>query len=583
MATMLTMPKLGLTMTEGSIQEWKKNEGDPVKKGEVILSVATDKLTYEVEAPEDGVLLAIAVPAGETVPVGAVIGAIGEAGEPFEFPGRGGPGKETAPSPEPGESGPETAGKPVSPHSEKEGKKVAVIGGGPGGYIAAIRAAQLGSQVILAEKNKLGGTCVNVGCIPTKALLHAAGLLDDIRAGLELGIMADSPKVDWDKVQERKNQVVEQLSAGVQGLLAANGVKVVKGNASFVDDRTVEVVSEAGTDRITADAFIIATGSAPSVPPIPGNDLEGVVTSTEALSFAEIPPALAIIGGGVIGVEMASIYASFGSRVTVFEMLPRILPGADAEVVGLLAKILESRGVVIHTAAEVKGIEKAGSGLSVKAVVSGEPTVVEADKVLVAAGRSPFTESLNPEAAGIKVKKGRIVVDEYMRTNREHIYAVGDCCSPVMLAHVAMKEGRIAAENALSRSAKKMDYRTNPGCVYTSPELAWVGLTEEDAKKQGYSVLTGKFPLIGNAKSLISGETRGMVKVVAEEKYGEILGGHIVGFRATDLIAEASLAVGLEATLEEVAQTIHGHPTFGEALCEAALAALGESLHMPPA
>ncbi len=462
-------------------------------------------------------------------------------------------------------------------------KRIIVIGGGPGGYIAAIRAAQLGGDVTLIEKNKLGGTCVNVGCIPTKALLHAAGLLDGMREAPELGIMSDSPKVDWDKVQEHKNQVVEQLSAGVQGLLAANGLEVVKGEASFIDDRTVEVVSEAGTDRVTADVFIIATGSAPSVPPIPGMDLEGVVTSTEALSFPEIPSALAIIGGGVIGVEMASIYASFGSRVTVFEMLPRILPGADAEAVDLLVKILESRGVVIHTAAEVKGIEKAGSGLSVKAAVSGEPILVEADKVLVAAGRRPFTESLNPERAGIKVKKGRIAVDEYMRTDREHIYAIGDCCSPVMLAHVAMKEGEIAAENALTRPAKKMDYRTNPYCVYTSPEFAWVGLTEEDAKKQGYSVKTGKFPLIGNAKSLISGETRGMVKIVAEEKYAKILGVHILASRATDFITEAALAIQLEATLDEIAETIHGHPTFAEAMCEAAMAGLGRALHMPPA
>ena len=586
MVTMITMPKLGLTMTEGTVQEWKKNEGNPVEKGEIILIVATDKLTYEVEAPESGELLKIAVQAGKTVPVGAVLGAIGEAGETVDIPG--GAEEEVHPVSQsiekPLEEAPaagKAAEKPVLAALPAGTKSIVVIGGGPGGYVAAIRAAQLGGKVTLVEKNRVGGTCVNVGCIPTKALLHAAETLESIRSAPGLGIDAGPCSVDWARIQEYKNQVVAQLFEGVKSLLTANGVALEEGAACFVDERTVEVTSAQGVNRLSPDAFIIASGSEPSLPPIPGIDLEGVVTSTEALSFDRIPESIAIIGGGVIGVEMASIYNSFGSSVTVIEMLPRILPGTDGEAATILGKILESKGIIIHTAARVESIEKGSKGLAVKVTLSGEGLSVEAEKVLVAVGRRPYTGCLNLEAAGVGTERGRIVVDSRMRTNRENIYAVGDCCSPVMLAHVAMKEGETAAENIFGRTSS-VDYRTNPGCVYTSPELAWAGLTEEEARKQGKDVVTGTFPMIGNAKSLIAGETRGMVKIVAEKKYGEILGVHIVSPRATDFIAEASMAIRLEATLDEMATIIHGHPTFSESIGEAVLAAFGRTLHMPP-
>jgi len=586
MATMITMPKLGLTMTEGTVLEWKKNEGDPLKKGEVVLVVATEKLTYEVEAPDDGLLLRIAVKAGETVPVGAILGAIGEKGEE---PDLGAAGVEEVPPAEKEAASEREQERPTGalkvtepvPAKGDTGKRVVVIGGGPGGYVAAIRAAQLGGNVTLVEKESLGGTCVNVGCIPTKALLHSAEVNRTVEDAAEAGLKVGSLEIQWDVVQERKNQVVKQLSQGVKALLTANGVEVVTGKASFIDDRNILVRSMEGDRKIESDAVIVATGSEASLPPIPGVDLDGVVTSTGALSFHEIPSRMVIIGGGVIGVEFASIYADFGCNVTIIEMLPQILPGADGEAVSALSKVLEARGITIHTGAKVGSIEAAGSSLVISADLSGREEKIEADKVLVAVGRKPFTEGLNLEAAGIRTERDRISVDKSMRTSVPHIFAVGDCCSPIMLAHVAMMEGEVAAGNIFGLD-EKMDYSTTPGCVYTSPELAWAGLTEEEAKKRGHKVRKGVFPMIGNAKSLISGETRGMVKIVADEKYGEILGVHIVGARATDLISEASLAIRLEATLDEVVETIHGHPTFCEATREAALACLGRAIHSIP-
>ncbi len=586
MATMITMPKLGLTMTEGSVLEWKKNEGDTLKKGEILLVVATEKLTYEVEAPVDGLLLRIAVKAGETVPVGAILGAVGEKGEEIDLeiapPKEYGPPREE-PAPEKERVRPSGDLEDVEPAPTRGGtaRRVAVIGGGPGGYVAAIRAAQLGGRVTLVEKENLGGTCVNVGCIPTKALLHSAEVNRTIGEAAEAGVRVGPGEVRWDVVQERKDKVVKQLSEGVKALLSANGVEVVAGEASFRDERTIVIRSGGEVGEIESDAVIIATGSEASIPPIPGAGLDGVVTSTGALSFKEIPSRLVIIGGGVIGTEFASLYADFGCGVTVIEMMPRILPGADGEVVSALRKVLESRGVTIHTGAQVRSIEAAGSSLVVSADLPGGEGRIEADKVLLAVGRKPFTEGSNLEAAGVKVEKGRVRVDRSMRTSVPHIFAVGDCCSPIMLAHVAMMEGEVAAANIFGLD-EKMDYRTAPGCVYTSPELAWVGLTEEEAKKRGHKVRIGVFPMIGNARSLISGETRGMVKIVADDKYGEVLGVHIMGARATDLVSEASLAIRLEATLEELAETIHGHPTFCEATREAALAGLGRTIHGMP-
>lgn len=596
MSAILAMPKLGLTMTEGSIQEWKKSEGDSVEKGEIVLVVATEKLTYEIAAPESGLLIKILVSVGKSVPVGTTLGVIGESGEKFEITETGQdigvsekterisgkkPGSE--PGIEPGTAAKSESGNPKSLQVSGNGhKQIVVIGGGPGGYVAAIRAAQLDGDVTLIEKDRLGGTCVNVGCIPTKTLLHASRVLETIRQGSEIGIVAGAPRVDWKEIQKHKDQAVSQLSQGIQALLAANGVKILKGEASFVDDRTLSVDSGRGSTKIQADVFIIAAGSEAVSPLIPGIANSGVINSTEALSLPKIPSSMLILGGGAIGVEFASFYSTFGCKVTIIEMLPSILPGADPDASSMIRRIMESRGVSIHTDSLIESIEKKDSSLLVRVNLPGETKTIEAEKVLVAAGRRPFTKHLNLESAGIRNEKGRILVDEYQRTNKRHIFAVGDCSTPFMLAHVAMREGIVAAENILGES-RKMDYLSTPGCVYTFPELAWVGLTEDQARQSGHNVRTGIFPLIGNAKSLILGETRGMVKIVADDRYGEILGVHIVGPRATDLIMEGAIALTLEATLDEITRTIHPHPTISEAMAEAAHVWLGMPIHIPPA
>lgn len=593
MSVTVSMPKLGLTMTEGTVQEWKKNEGDSVEKGDILLVVATEKLTYEIEAPEEGTVLKILVQTGQTVPVGSPLGIVGAAGESVETPVSATVGvkdqEETAEDVPPRkvqkEPVPSRVAEPVvsaGPSSVSGKKKVIVIGGGPGGYVAAIRAAQLGGDVTLVEKVRLGGTCINVGCIPTKALLHASEVLETIRSGAAIGIEAGSPVVDWGRVQEHKNAIISQLVQGIHGLLGSNGVRLLQGEGSFVDEKTLAVRTDKGTEEVQGDFFIIASGSEPASPPIPGIDLEGVIDSTGALELQEIPSSMVIVGGGVIGVEFASLYNSFGCDVTIIEMMPDILPGADREVAGTMRRILERKGIKIHTGSRVISLDEEGSSVSVTANLAGEKKTLKAEKILVAVGRRPLTANLNLEAAGVRSEKGRIQVDEHQSTNKRNIFAVGDCCSPIMLAHVAMREGIVAAENIFGK-AVQMDHLTTPGCVYTSPEMAWVGMTEEQARNEGKSVRKGVFPLVANAKSLTLGETSGMIKIIADEKYGEILGVHIVGPRATDLITEGALALRLEATLEEIADTIHAHPTVGEAMAEAAHVALGMGIHISSA
>jgi dihydrolipoamide dehydrogenase len=593
MSVTVSMPKLGLTMTEGTVQEWKKNEGDSVAKGDILLVVATEKLTYEIEAPEEGVVLKILVQTGQTVPVGSPLGIVGAAGESVETPGSATVDakdqEETAEDVPPRkpqqEAVPSSVPEPVvhSATSELPGKKkVVVIGGGPGGYVAAIRAAQLGGDVTLVEKARLGGTCINVGCIPTKALLHASEVLETIRNGAAIGIDAGSPVVDWSRVHEHKNAIISQLVKGIHGLLGSNGVSLLQGEGSFLDEKTLAVRTGKGTEKIQGDVFIIASGSEPVSPPIPGIDLEGVIDSTGALELQDIPSSMVIVGGGVIGIEFASLYKSFGCDVTIIEMLPDILPGADREVASTMRRIFERKGITIHTGSRVSSLAVKGGSLTVTANLEGEEKTLKAEKVLVAVGRRPLTGKLNLEAAGVRSEKGRIQVDEHQRTNKRNIYAVGDCCSPIMLAHVAMREGIVAAENIFGQ-AVKMDHLTTPGCVYTSPEVAWAGMTEEQARSEGKGVRTGIFPLVANAKSLTLGETSGMIKIIADEKYGEILGVHIIGPRATDLITEGALALRLEATLEEIADTIHAHPTVGEAMAEAANVALGMGIHISSA
>ena len=460
-------------------------------------------------------------------------------------------------------------------------KKVVVIGGGPGGYVAAIRAAQLGAETYLVEKENLGGTCLNVGCIPTKALLHTAELYQAVKHGDRIGLIGDSVQIDWKALMNRKNSVVRRLVGGVAGLLKANGVTVYKGMAEFTGPGEVRVHGDKAT-TLSADAVILSTGSVPVKLNFPGADLPGVVDSTGVLSLSKLPEAIAIIGGGVIGVEFAALYAALGSKVTVIELLPEILPGIDSELARNLKQSLTKTGVSFLNGAKLESISQASGGLSAKVLLGTETKEIAAEIVLVAVGRRAYTDGAGLEAAGVKLERGKVVVDDHYLTNLPGVYAIGDCNGITMLAHAASHQGIAAVEHALGHGAAGHGQPIVPACVYTHPEVAAVGITEDKAKELGIAYKKGVFPLAGNGKSMIDEGEGGFVKILAGAKYGEILGVHMIGPRATEIIGEATLAMRLEATVDELVSTIHAHPTVSESLGEAALAVDNLAIHWPP-
>ena len=462
-------------------------------------------------------------------------------------------------------------------HTEgREGvKSVLVIGGGPGGYVAAIRAAQLGASVTLIEKEKLGGNSLNIGCIPTKCLLRSAELIRDIRErGDELGVRVKGLEVDFPQIMARKNEISRTLTSGVAGLLRLNRITRIDGEAVFVSPKTVEVTKPNGDkETMTADAVIIAAGSVNAVPPIPGiRENPCCIDSTGALSLEELPKTMIVIGGGVIGLELACAYAAFGTKVTVVEALDRMLPMLDADITAVGVESMKRLGVEFHLECPVQSVEPCEAGAAVICRDrEGRTLRVEAEKVLVAVGRRANTASLGLEAGGIRHDRGRIIVNSRMETNVPGVYAAGDCVAVyAQLAHTASAMGEVAAENIMGIDAE-YDEKTNPVCVYIEPEAASIGLTEEQAKERGIDYRVGRFPMSSNGKALILNGGEGLVKIIADAKYGEVLGMHIIGPRATDLISEGALALRLEATVDELISTIHSHPTVTETLREAAL------------
>lgn len=556
MAKLMVLPKLSVVMKEGTIINWYFKEGDEIKKGDVLYDVEAGKMGGSAESEDEGTILKILVNVGEKAKCGEPVAIVGTPGEDFE---------DLIPKKE--------------ENAEAEAKKttITVIGGGPGGYVAAIRAAQLGAEVTLIEKSHIGGTCLNEGCIPTKALLHSAEIYEEAKNGESAGVIAE-PKLDFAKVMENKGAVVDRLVGGVKTLLKANGVKVIEGEALFIDKTKVKVVTKDGEQEVTSDKFIIAVGSVPAVVPIEGINSPQCIDSTGALSLEALPKSMAVIGGGVIGVEMATAYSAFGTKVTIIEMLPRLLMNIDADAVGIIAKSLEEKGVDIMTSTKVVSVADKGATAVVKVEKDGKELEVEAEKVLVCIGRKSATASLNLEAAGIEAERGVIKVNDHMETNVRNIYAIGDCTGGVMLAHVASMQGETAAENAMGEDSR-YDGKTNPACVYTSPETASVGYTEEAAKKEGISYTVGMFDLGGNGKSIIMNGGKGFVKIIAHSRSKKILGMQIIGPRATDLIAEGALAISVNAGIEDIIKTIHAHPTVSEAVREAALAADGRAIH----
>src|SRR6267378_80758 len=452
---------------------------------------------------------------------------------------------------------------------------VVVIGGGPGGYVAALRAAQLGAATAIVEKDRMGGTCLVRGCIPTKALLQASELYTMAREGAAFGLVADNVGFDWSAAQKRKGSVVDQLVKGVEGLLKAGGVTSYTGSARLAGKGLVDVAGE----RLQAKDIVIATGSAVVRIPLPGAEL--TIDSDQILELKEVPKRLAVIGGGVVGMEFAAMFAALGTKVAVFEMLPQVLPMVDADLVAAYAKHLAGLGGEIHTNAKVEEVAKNKGGLQVRFSSGGEGGSVDADQVLLAVGRVPYTQGLAAEKAGVKLERGRVVVDEHLHTSADGVWAIGDVIGGIMLAHVASYEGLCAIDNIVGHANRTPDYHAAPNCVYTEPEIAHVGLGEKEAKDKGLDVKIGKFPFAASGRALTLGQSEGFVKVISDASSGRILGAHIVGPRATDLIAEATLAIQNGLTLEQVDLTIHAHPTLPESLMEAALAAQGRAIHIP--
>ncbi|MEA4848863.1 MAG: dihydrolipoyl dehydrogenase [Clostridiaceae bacterium] len=455
-----------------------------------------------------------------------------------------------------------------------------VIGGGPGGYVSAIRLAQLGAEVTLIEKEHIGGTCLNVGCIPTKVLLHTSEIFSVLKnEAEELGIEAESYKLNWNKLQERKTKIVDQLVNGVKNILKSYDIQIIIGEAKFLNEKEIEVSSNGSKSRLTFDKCIIATGSQPATAPIPGIETRGVITSTEALTLEEVPESLAIIGGGVIGCEIANVYSRLGTKVTIIEMLPNIIPNMEVDIVNVLKSKLEEEGIEIYTDSRVISIEERENMTVVKAEGAKGRFDVEAQKVLLSIGRKPVTAALGLENTKVETERGFIKTDKNLQTKSNNIYAIGDCKGGALLAHTASAEGVHAAEHIMNKKSG-IDFKAIPYCVYTKPEIAGVGMTEKQAREEGYNVGTGIFPLYGNGKALIMGETYGIVKFVTDKDTDEILGLHMAGPRATELIVEGALAIRLEATIDEIVTTIHAHPTVGEALQEAAHAVYGNAIHL---
>src|SRR5438445_631437 len=451
---------------------------------------------------------------------------------------------------------------------------VVVIGGGPGGYVAALRAAQLGARTAVVEKDRVGGTCLVRGCIPTKALLQSSELYTLARDGGPFGLVADSIGFDWAVAQKRKTAVVDQLVKGVEGLLKAGGITVFKGSARLAGKGVVDVSG----DQVQAKDIVIATGSAVARIPLPGAEL--TIDSDQILELKEIPKRLGVIGGGVVGMEFAAMFAALGTQVTVLEMLAQGLSMVDADLVTVYAKHLAGLGGEINTNSKVSEIVKQKGGLQVHFSTGGEGGAVDAEQVLLAVGRAPYTQGLDAEKAGVKLERGRVVVDDHLRTTATGVWAIGDGIGGIMRAHVAAYEGVCAVENIAGHGDRIPDYRAAPNCIYTEPEIAHVGLGEKEARDKGIAVKIGRFPFAASGRALTLGQSEGFAKVIADADSGRLLGAHIIGPRATDLIAEATLAVQNGLTLEQIDLTIHAHPTLPESLMEAALAAQGRAIHI---
>ena len=459
------------------------------------------------------------------------------------------------------------------------GYDLVVIGGGPGGYVTAIRAAQLGKKVALVEKDSIGGTCLNRGCIPTKALIASTSVLENIINAAEFGLHVSDYSIDFEKIMARKNAVVKQMLAGVSYLIKKNKIDLFAGAAKILNQREVSITKQDGSvGNIEGNNLVIATGSEPALISALGYNGRTVITSNEILDIKSVPESLLIIGGGVIGCEFATVFAGLGSKVTILEAMPSILPMVDNELTRRFTLILKKRGVAVKTKAMIVSVKEGADG--VEAILENGDSY-KAEKILISIGRTFNTKDLGLDEVGVELgPKGEILINDYLETNIPGIYAIGDVTNKIQLAHVASAQGIVLVENLYDGKKERMDYSAVPSCIFTSPEIASVGITEEQAKQQGLAINVGKFPFMASGKAVCLGETDGMVKFITDKNSDKILGVHIFGPHATDLIAEATLAINMDITAGQLAKTIHAHPTLAETLMEAAEGVHGKSIHL---
>ncbi|MGB9788478.1 dihydrolipoyl dehydrogenase [Dictyoglomus turgidum] len=454
---------------------------------------------------------------------------------------------------------------------------VIFLGAGSGGYVGAIRAADLGKKVCIIEARELGGTCLNRGCIPTKALLKSAEVFHTVKEAKTFGVNVDSYSFDVNGIYSWKENVVKKLVSGVEYLLKSRKVVIKKGRGRIIDNETVEIETSEGKEIVQGENIVIATGSEPAMIPTFKIDGKNVLTSDDALTLGEIPKDIVIIGAGAIGIEFATFYSTFGTKVTIVEMMPQVVPTLkDKKVANYLQRILNKKGIEVKVGAKIESVE-VKDGKVYSTLSTGE--VLESEKVLVSIGRKLNSDNIGLENIGVNVDRGRIVVDEYLRTNVKNVYAIGDVIGGLLLAHKAMKEGEVVAE-IIAGENKKMDYRVVPWAIFSSPEIAACGLTEEEAKEQGIDVITGEFPFSANGKAVSMNATDGFVKVVARKEDKVIIGAQIIGPEASVMIAELALAIQNNLTLDDVADTIHTHPTLPEAIMEAVKVPLGSVVHI---
>jgi dihydrolipoamide dehydrogenase len=458
---------------------------------------------------------------------------------------------------------------------------VLVIGSGPGGYVAAIRVSQLGKKVGIVERAELGGICLNWGCIPTKALLRSAEVYELIKHSTDYGFSVDNPSIDFPKVIKRSRDVAGRMSKGVTFLMKKNKIETIAGTAKITGENTLEVtLNDGGSQKVTADNILIATGA--RARQIPGMEIDGkrVLSYREAMVIKDLPPSIVVVGAGAIGVEFAYFFRSLGSEVTIVEMLPNLLPVEDEEVSKELEKSFKKQGIKIHIGTKVEKMEKGKKDVKLTISKNEKTETLKAEYVLMAIGVQGNIENLGLEEVGIAMEKGWIKVNQNYQTNIPNIYAIGDIIGPPWLAHVASKEGILAVEHMAGHKIVPLDYNTIPGCTYCNPQVASVGYTEKKALEAGYKIKVGKFPMRASGKAVALGEPEGFIKIIYDEKYGELLGCHIIGPEATELITEVTLAKAVEATYMEVLHTVHPHPTLSEIVMEATHVALDEPIHI---